>query len=326
MIELLWYRRSWLNWLFAPFAMLFALITSMRRYAYKKGILPSYRASAPVIVVGNITVGGNGKTPVVLWLVELLTKAGYKPGVVSRGYGGKAPHYPYMLTPLSTAAESGDEPLLIYQRCGCPVAVAPKRAEAVQLLLEQAGVDIIVCDDGLQHYALQRDIELVVMDGVRRLGNGWLMPMGPLRESASRMRNVLAVICNGGQARPDEIQMTLQPAPLCNVKTGRVAVVTGAVDAMAGIGHPPRFFNALLQQGYALNQQVAYADHQDFNAEELRQRFAKRPLIMTEKDAVKCRHFALDNWWYLPVTAQLPDGFAARLLAQLKELKHGAGL
>ncbi len=325
MIELLWYRRSWINWLLAPFAALFALITSARRRAYKKGILPSYRAPVPVIIVGNITVGGNGKTPVVLWLVELLTKAGYKPGVVSRGYGGKAPSYPYLLTTESTATESGDEPLLIYQRCGCPVAVAPKRAEAVRLLVEQ-GVNIIVCDDGLQHYALQRDIELVVMDGVRRLGNGWLMPMGPLRETASRMSDSLAVICNGGQARPDEIQMTLQPAPLCNVKNGRVAVVTGAVDAMAGIGYPPRFFNALLQQGYALNQQVAYADHQEFNAEELQQRFTKRPLIMTEKDAVKCRKFALDNWWYLPVTAQLPDGFATRLLAQLKELKHGTGL
>ena len=326
MIEKLWYQRSWLYWVFAPFAALFALLTTMRRYAYRAGIFSSYRAPVPVIVVGNITVGGNGKTPMVLWLVELLTKAGYKPGVVSRGYGGKAPHYPYLLHPETTAAEAGDEPVLIYQRCGCPVAVAPKRAKAVQLLVEQCGVDVIICDDGLQHYALQRDIEFVVMDGERRLGNGWLMPMGPLRETASRLRQVMAVVCNGGQARPDEIQMSLQPAPLRNVRTNHTAVVSGAVDAMAGIGYPPRFFNSLLKQGYAVNQQVAYADHQAFNAAELHQRFAQRPLIMTEKDAVKCRDFALDNWWYLPVTAQLPEKFATRLLAQLKELRHGAGL
>ena len=326
MIEWLWYRRSWVNWLFAPLALLFALLTTARRGLYRAGWIRSYRAPVPVIVVGNITVGGNGKTPVVLWLVELLTKAGYHPGVVSRGYGGKAPHYPYLLHPAATAAEAGDEPVLIYQRCGCPVAVAPKRATAVQLLVEQCGVDVIISDDGLQHYALQRDIELAVMDGERRLGNGWLMPMGPLRETPSRLRQVMAVICNGGQARPDEIQMSLQPAPLRNVRTNHVAIITGAVDALAGIGYPPRFFNSLLQQGYALNQQVAYADHQQFNADELQQRFALRPLIMTEKDAVKCRDFALDNWWYLPVSAQLPDKFATRLLAQLKELRHGAGL
>ena len=200
MIEWLWYRRSWVNWLFAPLALLFALLTTARRGLYRAGWIRSYRAPVPVIVVGNITVGGNGKTPVVLWLVELLTKAGYHPGVVSRGYGGKAPHYPYLLHPAATAAEAGDEPVLIYQRCGCPVAVAPKRATAVQLLVEQCGVDVIICDDGLQHYALQRDIELAVMDGERRLGNGWLMPMGPLRETPSRLRQVMAVICNGGQA------------------------------------------------------------------------------------------------------------------------------
>lgn len=326
MIDKLWYKRSGINWLLAPFAALFALLTFLRRLAYQKGLLSSYRASVPVIVVGNITVGGNGKTPMVLWLVELLTQAGYKPGVVSRGYGGKAPHYPYLLHPETTTAEAGDEPVLIYQRSGCPVAVAPKRALAVQLLVEQCHVDVIVCDDGLQHYALQRDIELVVMDGERRLGNGWLMPMGPLRESASRLQQVMAVICNGGQARPDEVQMSLEPSPLCNVKTHHTALISGAVDAMAGIGYPPRFFNSLLLQGYALNQQVAYADHQVFDATELQKRFSQRPLIMTEKDAVKCRSFALDNWWYQPVTAKLPEKFANRLLAQLKELKYGTGL
>lgn len=178
MLERLWYRKSGWRWLLAPFALLFAIISGTRRYAYRHGWRKGYSSSLPVIVVGNISVGGNGKTPVVVWLVDQLQARGYRPGVVSRGYGGKAPHYPYRLDKTSTTAQAGDEPVLIARRCGCPVVVAPKRADAVRLLEQSGEVDIIITDDGLQHYALARDIELVVVDGARRFGNACLLPMG----------------------------------------------------------------------------------------------------------------------------------------------------
>ncbi|MGL4932512.1 MAG: tetraacyldisaccharide 4'-kinase, partial [Aeromonas sp.] len=162
MLQPLWYGNSGWRWLLAPFALLFAIISGTRRYAYRHGWRQGYRAKVPVIVVGNISVGGNGKTPVVIWLVEQLQARGFRPGVVSRGYGGKAPHYPYRLDASSTTAQAGDEPVLIARRCGCPVVVAPKRADAVRLLEQSGEVDIIITDDGLQHYALARDIELVV--------------------------------------------------------------------------------------------------------------------------------------------------------------------
>jgi len=326
MITYLWYRRSWLNFFFLPFAGLFALITWLRRKAYQAGFFKSYKAPVPIIIVGNITAGGNGKTPTVLWLAELLRQSGFKPGVVSRGYGGKAPYYPYLLSDKSEAKETGDEPLLIFQRLKCPVAIAPKRAEAVKLLLSETDINIVICDDGLQHYALQRDIELVVIDGERRLGNGWLMPMGPLRESVSRLAHVDAIICNGGKARPNEVQMTLKPAPLRRLTNNAQVQVSGAVDAMAGIGYPPRFFNTLHQCGYALNQQIAYQDHQNFDEAELISRFKQRPLIMTEKDAVKCRRFAQGNWYYLPVDAILPTKFEAKLISKIRKLTNGSRL
>lgn len=182
MLERLWYGKSGWRWALAPLALLFALISGGRRFAYRRGWFSRYRANLPVIVVGNISVGGNGKTPVVVWLVEQLQARGWRPGVVSRGYGGKAPHYPYRLDATSTTTQAGDEPVLIARRCGCPLVVAPKRADAVRLLEQSGEVDIIITDDGLQHYALARDIELVVVDGARRFGNGCLLPMGPLRK------------------------------------------------------------------------------------------------------------------------------------------------
>ena len=198
MLERLWYGKSGWRWALAPLALLFALVSGGRRFAYRRGWFSTYRASLPVIVVGNISVGGNGKTPVVVWLVEQLKARGWRPGVVSRGYGGKAPHYPYRLGVTSTTAQAGDEPVLIARRCGCPVVVAPKRADAVRLLEQSGEVDIIITDDGLQHYALARDIELVVVDGARRFGNGCLLPMGPLREPMTSLKRVDAIICNGG--------------------------------------------------------------------------------------------------------------------------------
>lgn len=325
MLERIWYGRSGWRWALAPFALLFALISGGRRYAYRRGWLQAYRAGVPVIVVGNLSVGGNGKTPVVVWLVEQLQARGFRPGVVSRGYGGKAPHYPYRLDAASTTAEAGDEPVLIARRCGCPVVVAPKRAEAVQLL--EPEVDIIITDDGLQHYALARDLELVVVDGMRRFGNGCLLPMGPLREPLTRLKRVDAILCNGGAPARGEYPMQLVADVPRRVRDDALATdpLPKQVDALAGIGHPPRFFATLTSLGYELVQSVSYADHQAFDSAELLARFGMRPLLMTEKDAVKCRTFAPDHWWYLPVSAELPASLLDSLLTSLKEPHAGSG-
>ena len=216
------------------------------------------------MVVGNLTAGGNGKTPVVIWLVEQLQKRGIRPGVVSRGYGGKAAHYPLLLTAETTTAEAGDEPVLIFQRTGAPVAVSPVRSDAVRALLAEHAVQIIITDDGLQHYALARDKEIVVIDGVRRFGNGWWLPAGPMRERASRLKSVDAVIVNGGEAKTGEIPMHLQPGLAINLVTGERRSVSElpSLVAMAGIGHPPRFFATLEQCGARLKKRVPLADHQ----------------------------------------------------------------
>ena len=327
MLERLWYGRSGWRWLLAPFALLFAIISGARRVAYRRGWLHAYRASLPVIVVGNISVGGNGKTPVVVWLVEQLQARGFRPGVVSRGYGGKAPHYPYRLDTASTTAEAGDEPVLIVRRCGCPVVVAPKRSDAVRLLEQSAEVDIIITDDGLQHYALARDLELVVVDGVRRFGNGCLLPMGPLREPMTRLKRVDAIICNGGTPAKGEYPMQLVADVPRRVRDDAPATepLPREVDALAGIGYPPRFFATLAALGYRLRQSVGYADHQAFEPNELLARFGERPLLMTEKDAVKCRAFASDSWWYLPVSAELPASLLDTLLHSLQVARVGTG-
>ena len=210
--------------------------------AFYQGKKASYRAPIPVIVVGNITVGGNGKTPVVIWLIEQLQAQGYKPGVVSRGYGAKAPHYPLVVEEQTSTKHCGDEPKLIYQRTGSPVAVSPNRSDAVKALLP-LGVDIIITDDGLQHYALERDIELVVVDGHRRFGNEHLMPLGVLRESTARLSEVDFIVANGGESKAGEMMMSLTPSLAVNLKTNFKAPVgqLESLVAIAGIGHPPVF-------------------------------------------------------------------------------------
>lgn len=308
MIERIWSGRSALYLLLLPFSLLYGLIANLIRLSYRLGLRRAWRAPVPVVVVGNLTAGGNGKTPVVIWLVEQLQQRGLRVGVVSRGYGGKSSHYPLLLNAATTTREAGDEPVLIAQRTGAPVAVAPVRSEAVKALLAAGPLDLIVTDDGLQHYALARNIEIVVVDGERRFGNGWWLPAGPMRERASRLKQVDAVIVNGGAAAEGEIAMTLQPGEAINLETG-VSVPAAALSpvvAMAGIGHPPRFFATLHQHGVKVAQTVPFADHQAYSEANLAALTpANEPLIMTEKDAVKCRAFAHENWWYLPVEARL---------------------
>lgn len=325
MIARIWSGESPLWLLLLPLSWLYGLVSGIIRLLYRLGLKRAWRAPVPVVVVGNLTAGGNGKTPVVIWLVEQLQKRGIRPGVVSRGYGGKAAHYPLLLTPDTTTAEAGDEPVLIYQRTGAPVAVSPVRSDAVKALLAERDVQIIITDDGLQHYALARDKEIVVIDGVRRFGNGWWLPAGPMRERASRLKSVDVVIVNGGVAQPGEIPMQLQPGMAINLLTGERQAVSRlpALVAMAGIGHPPRFFATLEQCGARLEKRVPLADHQALVAEQVDALTTSgQTLIMTEKDAVKCRAFAKENWWYLPVDAELSGEQPEHLLQELIALVH----
>lgn len=323
MIERIWSGRSALYLLLLPFSLLYGLISNLLRLSYRWGWRKAWRAPVPVVVVGNLTAGGNGKTPVVIWLVQALQQRGLRVGVVSRGYGGKADNYPLVLGPQTATAEAGDEPVLIYQRTGAQVAVAPVRRQAVEALVSGGQVDIIVTDDGLQHYALARDIEIVVIDGQRRFGNGWWLPAGPMRERSSRLNSVSAIITNGGTAQPGELAMQLVPGMAVNLQSGEQRPVAELknVVAMAGIGHPPRFFNTLRQQGVTLEKEVAFADHQNYSPDALNALIGPgQTLLMTEKDAVKARVFAAADWWYLPVDARLPQSESAALLNKISAL------
>ncbi|ROR11265.1 tetraacyldisaccharide 4'-kinase [Erwinia sp. JUb26] len=324
MIERIWSGRSALYVLLLPLSLLYGLISNLLRLSYVRGWRKAWRAPVPVVVVGNLTAGGNGKTPVVIWLVQALQQRGLRVGVVSRGYGGKAARYPLVLDVETRTAEAGDEPVLIYQRTGAAVAVSPSRREAVEALLAAGQIDIIVTDDGLQHYALARDIEIVVVDGERRFGNGWWLPAGPMRERTGRLKTVSAVINNGGVPHPGELAMQLVPGPAINLLSGAKhdALTLDNVIAMAGIGHPPRFFNTLRKLGISPVKEVAFADHQNYSAGALNALVKPgQTLLMTEKDAVKARAFASPNWWYLPVDAAVSE--ADPLLARILALCNG---
>ena len=323
MIARIWSGESPVWRLLLPLSWLYGLVSGLIRLSYRLGLKKAWRAPVPVAVVGNLTAGGNGKTPVVIWLVEQLQQRGIRVGVVSRGYGGKAASYPLLLSNDTSTAEAGDEPVLIFQRTGAPVAVSPARREAVQALLHAHDLQLIITDDGLQHYKLARDKEIVVIDGERRFGNGWWLPAGPMRERASRLRSVDAIIVNGGIAQAGEIPMQLRPGLAVNLRSGERRDVASFdnVVAMAGIGHPPRFFATLESCGVLPVKTVALADHQALTQASVSDLVnPQQTLLMTEKDAVKCRGFAESNWWYLPVDAIMTDERAQQLLTELVTL------
>ncbi len=306
--------RLWLLW---PLMLLYTWLTALRRQLYRIGLLPSRRFPVPVVVVGNITVGGTGKTPLTLALIERLRAAGFTPGVVSRGYGGHG-DYPLVVDENVYAEQCGDEPLTLFRRSGVPLVVDPKRSRAVAQLLEKFPCDVVLCDDGLQHYALARDIEIAVIDGGRGFGNGRLLPMGPLREPVSRLQQVQHVVINGeGFAWPDAVRMSLQADAWKNLRhEHHVAPAPGsAIHAVAGIGNPSRFFEQLRAAGYQVTEH-AFPDHHVYATRDLD--FGDDlPVVMTEKDAVKCESQAAENWWYVPVRAVLPESFHEALLARL---------
>jgi tetraacyldisaccharide 4'-kinase len=324
-----WMRITWLTLLLIPLSWLFRAAVGIRRNCYRTGLLRSERLPVPVIVVGNISVGGTGKTPLVLWLVTRLREAGYKPGIISRGYGGLA-RLPQCVGACDDASVCGDEPVLLARHSGCAVWIGKDRvAAALALLGANPACDVLVSDDGLQHYRLARDAEIAVVDGARGVGNGWMLPAGPLREPPSRLAEVDAVVVRGADARPalaaplreDCIAMTLVPAGLRNLRDGRhdsdaSRLRTLRVHAVAGIGNPPQFFDTLTSLGIP-HTPHAFPDHHVFVAADLV--FSDcDAIVMTEKDAVKCERFATDTHWSLQVDAVVDDVLTHRVLQRLQ--------
>ncbi len=286
-----------------------------------------WRAPVPVIVVGNVTVGGTGKTPTVLALVEYLQSQGLRPGIVSRGYGGAGP-FPALVGATSTANLCGDEPLMLARLSGVPVAVAPKRVQAAKLLLKKTNVNVIIADDGLQHYALARDIEIGVVDGERGFGNNWRLPAGPLRESARRLKKVDWVLTNGCLGPEHKLpmgvepqQMTLKPLGWRQVSDDSMIEVPDGEAALviAGIGNPQRFFSMVRDQGILISETRVYADHYDYKATDFYHVSNEYPVLMTEKDAVKVRAFARPHWYYLKVAMTFPEAFLTALTDRMQQ-------
>lgn len=319
--ESLWYEDRPASLLLIPFSWLVCGVARMRRAAYGWGLLRARAAGAPVIVIGNLTAGGTGKTPLVIWLARHLRQHGWRPGIVSRGYGGQASSWPQQVRPDSDPVVVGDEAVLISRHAGCPMAVAPDRVLAARALVEHHQADIIISDDGLQHYRLRRDIEVLVVDGLRRFGNGRCIPAGPLREPLARALQVDLVVAQGAAQR-GEHPMRLKGDRCVNLAlAGRSVALEEfagkAVHAVAGVAHPQRFFDHLRRKGLRIVEHV-FADHHPFCAADLQFGDAM-PVLMTEKDAVKCERFAESHHWCLPVGAEMEDAFGYRLLALLKE-------
>lgn len=365
-VENAWYKQHRWIWLLWPLMVLFAGVSGLRRWLFRAGIKTSQKPNVPVVVVGNISVGGTGKTPLVIALCRALIDAGFKPGVVSRGYGGKLPEqltYPVLVTRESVAEQVGDEPALMKQNLDCAVMIDPIRKRAAAALVEQHHCNVIVCDDGLQHYALGRDVEIVVVDGERRFGNRQLLPVGPLREGLWRLEQVDFIVRNQSDSKsltldknrfekksPDdeslvdldkhksvenvsvanslglaEQTMTLQANTAINLLDPALSrpltSFNKPVLAMAGIGNPQRFFTMLQSKGIALARCDALSDHHAFSAADIPLE-TQGSVLMTEKDAVKCRSIAHRDCWYVPVTAELSATFLQQFTDKISTINE----
>ena len=313
-----------------PVSLLFSAVVRLRRWLYQTGLRRSETLPVPVIVVGNISVGGTGKTPLVARLVELMREAGYTPGIVSRGYGGQSTEWPRQVAADGDPTLVGDEPVLLARRCRCAVVVGPDRVAAARLLLETYGCNLIISDDGLQHYRLRRDIEIAVVDGFRRLGNAACLPAGPLREPPSRLREVDFVVGNGA-ARGREYLMSLRGETAVNLDDPLITSTLASfrqctIHAVAGIGDPWRFFDHLRHARLRLIEHP-FPDHHPFKPEDLQFR-EDLPVLMTEKDAIKCRGIApaRASCWYVPVSAQLDPEFEDQLLKRTAMVAMAKGV
>ena len=315
-----WYRKSFWLYLLTPLTFLFTSFIKFRKKSYIKNSKKVWNSPVPIIVVGNISMGGTGKTPLVKFIASELSKRGYKPGLVSRGYGGKF-STTLEVTNNSTHKETGDEAQIL-AKLNLPFFLDKNRSRAAKKLQENYDVDVIISDDGLQHYAMGRDIEIAVIDGVRRLGNGFAFPAGPLREPKSRLNEVDFIINNGGPTEGDEILMTLSPTKFVHLNSGKEYSVDkwpmhNQVHALAGIGNPNRFFDLLLRLGFEFDKNP-FPDHHKYSKRDLYY-LDHLPILMTEKDAAKCKHFKNSKIWYLSIESKIESQFIDTLVEKLND-------
>ena len=294
-----------------PLSLVYGLVTKLRKAAYISGLLKTYRFDIPVVVVGNLTVGGTGKTPFVMTLAEQLKTRGWHPGIVSRGYRGTV-REAELVPADGDAGHFGDEPVLVARKTGVPVAVARRRAHAVEALLKES-VDIVISDDGLQHYAMARSAEIVMVDEIEGLGNGFLLPAGPLREPATRLESVDIRVRRGGEANPGEYSVRTALGLARNLVTGEEAPLdefrNQSLAALAGIHRPERFFRLLKKHGLTVRE-YPFPDHHQFCADDVP---AETAVLMTEKDAVKCGRFATDRCWSVAQVTEIPEALIDEL-------------
>lgn len=326
---MLWLVKSWqtvniISLLLWPISLLYCFLVTVRRLAYRTRLLKSYSPGLPVIIVGNLTVGGTGKTPFVIWLASWLKTKGHRPGIVLRGYGGQSETWPRQVKADTSADDVGDEAVLLAQRTGCPVVAAPDRVAAARKLVTDNDCTIIISDDGLQHYRLRRDYEVSVVDGARRYGNGFCLPAGPLREPAKRANKVDLVVTNGANEETDMV-MNVQATGISNLANSKRVDLSEfenkSVHAVAGIGNPARFFDTLNRLGIQTTDHI-FTDHHRFSADDLD--FSdNREIIMTAKDAVKCSQFAKPDHWVLEVEAKPSQAVVKKLQSWVEEIHVG---
>ena len=315
-----WYRITPLHLILFPVSLFFRGLVAFRRAAYRNQVFSSDQLLLPVIVVGNISIGGTGKTPLTLALAQQLVERGWHPLIISRGYGGKSLR-PQQVSADSTAQQVGDEPLLMARRDICPVWIGKDRAATARAAMQaNPQCNVVLCDDGLQHYRLQRDIEIAVIDGTRGFGNGFLLPAGPLREPASRLQKFDAVVVNGGDILPGQYAMKLSGELFYNLlDPGKTAAAdhfhATKNHAVAGIGHPPRYFQHLERMAIPFTPH-AFPDHHPYSANDLA--FTNcDAILLTEKDAVKCAAFADARYWVLRVDAQIDPALIELILRKI---------
>jgi len=325
-LENSWYRKS--NWLFLlwPISLITRFMSSRKRERYLMGTLKTWKPDVPIIVVGNIVIGGTGKTPLVIWLAKSLLKLGYKPGIVSRGYGGRAKQYPLLVNSTTPVTDSGDEPYIIATNTNCPVVVSPNRVQAAKKLVTDTDCDVIISDDGMQHYQLDRDIEIAVFDGLRGAGNKLCLPAGPLRESLNRVEDVDFIVSSSKPlddlSIKEDYVMEYRPIKWIRISDDESFEpenwpLTRAVHAVAGIGNPSKFYNLLRSLGLQPIEH-SFPDHYQFNKADLTFN-DQLPIVMTEKDSVRCKAIDVKNIWYLKVEADIPDEFAEKIAIKIKE-------
>ncbi len=329
-IENYWYSKHFSRWIFWPLTVPFVGVTQIKRWLYLSWLKPS-KQSVPVIVVGNLSVGGTGKTPFIELLVKELSKRQIKVGIVSRGYRSNAPSYPHIVSEADDVKIVGDEAYMQFRKLGCPMAIGVNRSQVISDLIQNVDLDMIISDDGLQHYKMARDMEILLVDHTRGFGNALHLPFGPLRESVSREKSVDWVIQNGGNPLIRDLEhreskttiMQLKPTVLIHLKTDEKIALNNlkkqSVNAVCGIGNPQRFFNTLAPFCNVLYQHV-FEDHHDFCEQDFKTLSDNNIVVMTEKDAVKCKSFAKDNWYYLKVEPVLHDKHQKELFALITNL------